>query len=480
MTPARDPAIDAPAWIAGEPVRTDRVTEIPDRHTGAAAGLAHAVGPGEVERAIAAASAAERACRELPGAARAGVCRSIAEGLRARREAFARTLVAEVGKTIPEARAEVDRAVETFEIAQAEATRIGGALIPLDGSARSARTEAVARRVPVGACAFITPFNFPLNLAAHKIAPAIACGCPFVLKPSDKTPLTTAMLGELLDATEWPRDAWSLFLCSVGDAAPLVEDPRLRLLSFTGSVDVGWSLRARAGKKRVVLELGGDAACVVDEGADVERAVERVAFGGYALAGQSCISVQRALVHESLAERFTAGLVERARSIVPGDPLDEATGVGPMIDEAAATRVESWIAEAVDRGARLLCGGERRGAAMTPAVLADVPDDATIAREEVFGPVVCVRPVSSLGEAIDLVNASRFGLQAGVFTPSLSGAMRAWRELEVGAVVINDAPTFRADAMPYGGVKDSGAGREGVRSAIGDMTEERLLVLREV
>jgi acyl-CoA reductase-like NAD-dependent aldehyde dehydrogenase len=384
----------------------------------------------------------------------------------------------EGGKAVQHARGEVARLIDTFRVAAEEAVRIGGEVLPLDLSAAAADYRGMWRRVPIGPCSFICPFNFPLNLAAHKIAPAIAAGCPFVLKPAPRTPLGALFLGSLLAETDLPDGAFSIVPCSIPDAAPLVEDDRIKLLSFTGSQRVGWDLKRRAGRKKVVLELGGNAACVVDEDADLDDAVARITIGSFHHAGQSCIGVQRVLVHEAIYDDFRDRLVAAARALPTGDPRDPETFLGPMIDEREAIRVEAWIEEAVTAGARVLCGGERRGALVTATVMEAVPKDQRVWCREVFGPVVVLRPFATFDEALAEVNDSDYGLQAGVFTRDIYKAHQAWDELEVGGVIIGDIPSWRVDHMPYGGVKESGFGREGLRYAIEDMTEIRLLVLR--
>ena len=338
----------------------------------------------------------------------------------------------------------------------------------------------MTRRMPVGACSFITPFNFPLNLVAHKVAPAIAAGCPFVLKPAAMTPVGALIIGEVLAETDLPRGAFSILPCSNEDAAALVEDPRLALLSFTGG-PVGWELKARAGRKKVVLELGGNAACIVDAdpGRPLAQVVERLVDGAYYQSGQSCISVQRIIVHEDLREPLIDALARKVRRLKRGDPRDERTFIGPMIDEDAARRVDAWIDAAVAAGARPRVRGRRKGNLLPAALLDDVPREADLYRREVFGPVACIESFRDFDDALARANDSEFGLQAGVFTARLDHAMRAWDRLDVGGVVVGDIPSFRVDNMPYGGVKQSGLGREGVRSAIEDMTEPRLLVLRD-
>ena len=333
------------------------------------------------------------------------------------------------------------------------------------------------RRVPVGPVSLITPFNFPLNLVAHKVAPAIAAGCPFVLKPSPRTPLGALLIGEVLAETALPPGAFSVLPCRNEDADPFVTDPRLKLLSFTGG-RIGWELRARAGKKKVVLELGGNAACVVCADADIDDAVARLVFGAFYQSGQSCISVQRILVQDSVYDTLRDKLVAATRLLKTGDPRAEDTFVGPLIHPNEAMRVDAWISEAIMAGGRLLCGGQRDGACITPALLEDVPAHCKVVADEVFAPVAVLSRFSTFEEAIAQVNQSAYGLQAGVFTRDLYRAQQAWDDLDVGGVVIGDVPSWRVDHMPYGGVKDSGLGREGVRFAMEDMTEIRLMVIR--
>jgi acyl-CoA reductase-like NAD-dependent aldehyde dehydrogenase len=388
-------------------------------------------------------------------------------------------LCREAGKPIRDARVEVTRLIDTFSIAAEEATRIKGEVLPMDISARGDGYTGMWRRVPVGACGFITPFNFPLNLVAHKVAPAIAAGCPFVLKPASLTPLGALIIGEVLAETDLPEGAFSILPAERAAADMLVTDDRLKLLSFTGSDVVGWDMKARAGRKRVVLELGGNAAVIVDEDADLDFAVERCVFGAFYQSGQSCISVQRILVHESLYDAFRTKLVAKARALRAGDPRDENTFCGPVISDKEAQRIMRWVSQAVDAGATLLCGGAHDGRIIEPTVLENVPAGEPLREDEVFGPVCVLERFAAFDEAIASVNASRFGLQAGVFTRDRLRTMQAWRELEVGGVIVGDIPSWRLDHMPYGGVKDSGIGREGVASAILDMTEQRLLVTRD-
>jgi acyl-CoA reductase-like NAD-dependent aldehyde dehydrogenase len=334
------------------------------------------------------------------------------------------------------------------------------------------------KRVPLGPCAFITPWNFPLNLVAHKIAPAIACGCPFVLKPASTTPIGALTIGDILAEADLPAGAFSILPLDTSDADALVTDDRIRKLSFTGSTKVGWQLRDRASKKHVTMELGGNAACVVERDADLADAVDRNVFGGYYQSGQSCISVQRILVHASIYDAFRAMFVAAVKALKMGDPRDEDTFIGPIISDKEAERIERTIQDAVARGGKLLCGGTRRGRMVEPAVLENVPHDAEATCEEIFGPVTTLTPFAEFDDAVRLVNDSRYGLQVGVFTNDINKIQHAWDEMDVGGVLINEVPSFRVDHMPYGGTKDSGLGREGIRWAIDSMTEPRLLVIR--
>jgi acyl-CoA reductase-like NAD-dependent aldehyde dehydrogenase len=351
-------------------------------------------------------------------------------------------------------------------------------VLNLEISARARGYSGMYKRVPIGPCSFISPFNFPLNLAAHKIAPAIAAGCPFVLKPASKTPIGALLIGETLAETDLPPGAFSILPCRRDGADLFTTDERLKLLSFTGSPGVGWSLKAKAGKKKVVLELGGNAACIVDEDADLQDAVKRLIVGAFYQSGQSCIKAQRILVHERVYDELRDRLVAATKELKMGDPKQEDTFIGPMIDDGEARRLESWINDAIAAGARLLCGGRREGVMLQATLLENVPKDLPLCSDEAFGPVSILEPFTDFDEALDEVNNSRFGLQAGVFTCDLYKVQRAWDRLKVGGVIIGDVPSWRVDNMPYGGVKDSGFGREGVRWAIEDMTEVRLLVIR--
>jgi glyceraldehyde-3-phosphate dehydrogenase (NADP+) len=433
--------------------------------------------PADMDAAIAANVAAADECRRLPAYERAACLRRIADGLDAQRAAFATLVAREAGKPIAQARVEIDRAVFVFRDGAEEATRIGGEVIPLDVLPAGRGRLGFTRRWPLSPIAAITPFNFPVLLAAHKIAPALACGAALTLKPPPQDPLAALMLGDLIAASGYPSGGVNIVPCQLEVARRLVADHRVRMISFTGSARAGWAIRAEAGTKRVSLELGGNAGVVVEADADLARAVEACAVGGYSYAGQSCISVQRILVHERVYADFLAAFVARVGRLHVGDPLDPATDVGPMIDEAAARRAETWIAEAVREGATIATGGGRSGAVLEPTVLSGTRPEQRVNCEEVFAPVTTVTPYRSFDDALDTLNASPYGLQAGVFTRDVTRLMRAWDRLEVGGVMGNEVPTWRVDRMPYGGAKASGLGREGVRYAIEDMTELRLLTL---
>ena len=434
-------------------------------------------GKAEADEAVARAVEAFPAMRRLPAHARAEALLKIAGRLAGRQDEIARTMTAESGKPIADARREVGRAVQTFTIAAEEAKRIPGEVIPMDLTPGMEHHVSFVRRVPIGPVLGITPFNFPLNLVAHKVAPCLAAGNPMVLKPAPQTPLTSLLLAELVLEAGLPPGALSVVPCENAVAEQMVTDERFKVVSFTGSAAVGWMLKAKSGKKRVLLELGGNAGVIVEPDADLELAAARCAVGGYAYSGQTCIAVQRVFVHESVYDRFVEQFVARVTALKVGDPADEATVIGPLIDEAAAKRVEQWVQEAAAQGARVLAGGKRSGSVVEATVLADVTPAMKVSCREVFGPVVTVSRYKDFPAAVAALNDSDYGLQAGVFTRDINRIFRAYRDLEVGAVLANEIPTFRAEHMPYGGVKDSGLGREGVRYAIEEMTELKLLIL---
>jgi len=467
-----------PYYLGSEPVLANADLEVTDKFTGEVATRVALADSGAIELGIEAACSAAEPMRRLAAYERQAVLGHCVRRFEERAGELAASLCIEAGKPIRDARGEVGRLIDTFRIAAEEAVRIHGEVLPMDISARAASYTGMWKRVPVGPCSFISPFNFPLNLVAHKVAPAIAAGCPFVLKPASLTPVGALIIGEVLAETDLPAGAFSILPCRRDGADLFTTDERLKLLSFTGSPEVGWALKARAGKKKVVLELGGNAACIVDADADIADAVERNLVGAFYQSGQSCIGVQRLLVHESVYDEFKERFVARTRQLALGDPKDEDTFIGPIISDRSAKRIERWIGEAITRGATLLCGGGRHGRLVEATVLEGVPRDAQVSCEEVFGPVVLLEPFADFDEALAVVNDSAYGLQAGVFTRDVYKVQRAWDELEVGGVIIGDVPSWRVDHMPYGGVKDSGLGREGVRFAIEDMTEIRLLVLR--
>jgi acyl-CoA reductase-like NAD-dependent aldehyde dehydrogenase len=431
----------------------------------------------QLEQAIAAADSAFAATRKLPAHQRRRMLREVSQAIAANTEKFVRLMVLEAGKPAKAARAEVERAAFTFEVAAEEAGRIAGEYLPLDLQAAAEGKWGLLRRFPVGPIAAITPFNFPLNLVAHKLAPAMACGCPVVLKPAPQTPFCSLLLAELIERAGWPQGGLSVLPLANETAGRLVADDRLKLLSFTGSAAVGWQLKAQSGKKKVVLELGGNAAVIVHSDADLEQAASRCAAGGFGYAGQSCISVQRIRVARAVFNPFLDRLVAATALLKTGDPADATTDVGPLIRSSDAGRVAQWIEDAVAAGARLVAGGRRNGSLIEPAILTGTSEAMKLNSEEVFGPVVTVEPYDDVAAAISEVNRSRYGLQAGIFTNDAALIFRAFEEIEAGGVTVNEVPTFRIDHMPYGGVKDSGMGREGVRYAIEEMTERRLLVV---
>lgn len=463
------------AVVAGEPVLSGDAVEIRSPYDGSPVAVVHRAGPADVERAIAAAVEAFAETRRLPSWRRAEVLHAIAAGIAGRREELARTIALEAGKPLKAARVEVDRGAFTFTIAAEETKRSYGEIVPLDWLPGNDGRVAHVRRVPLGPIAGITPFNFPLNLVAHKVAPALAAANPIVIRPASQTPVTALKLAEIVAGAGWPAGGFSVVPCSTQVAAPLVEDERIKLLSFTGSPAVGWGLKARAGRKRVTLELGGNAAVIVNADADVDYALERIVWGGFAYAGQTCISVQRVYVHSSLYDAFAGALAQRVEALRTGDPLDEETDVGPLIDAGALERVEEWIAEARDGGAEVLAGGERDGSVWRPTVLAGLREDMRVSCEEVFAPVIGLFSFDDVEQAIDAAGRSEFGLQAGLFTNDMRVVEAAFDRIEVGGLMVNDVATYRIDHMPYGGVKSSGFGREGVRYAIEEMTELKLL-----
>jgi acyl-CoA reductase-like NAD-dependent aldehyde dehydrogenase len=463
--------------IGGEWIETGEWLEVRSPYDASLVGRVAKAGTGVARQAI---DAAERAMIEpLPAHERAAILDRTAGLVFERAEELARTISAEAGKPMKAARVEVSRATSTFTMAAVEARKLAGDAVPMDASPAGVGKLALTLRVPIGVVGAISPFNFPLNLVAHKVAPALAAGCAVVLKPASQTPLSALLLAELEVEAGLPP-GWLNVVCGsageIGDV--LVEDERVALITFTGSAGVGWKLRERAPRKRVNLELGNATPVIVTADADIEDTATRLAANAFSFAGQSCISVQRIYVERTAYDEFVDLFVPRVEGLVVGDPADDATDVGPLISGGDRDRIVSWIDEATASGARVLTGGTIEGDLLVPTVLADAPADAKVNCEEVFGPLCTLTPFDALDEAIELANGTRYGLQAGIFTGDVKIALRAARELEFGGVTVNEAPTFRADQMPYGGVKDSGNTREGPAYAVREMTEERLVVLQ--
>ncbi|MBU9319711.1 aldehyde dehydrogenase family protein [Burkholderia gladioli] len=470
-----------PYYLANQAVQANTDLEVTDKYSGKVATRVALADAKAIDAAIAAAVEAEKPFAAWPSFRRQAVLDHCVTRFRERFDELADALCIEAGKPINDSKGEVTRLIDTFRVAAEESVRIGGELVDLEISKRAQGYSGYVKRVPIGACSFISPFNFPLNLAAHKVAPAIAAGCPFVLKPASRTPIGALIIGEVLAETDLPKGAFSILPAHRDGADLFTTDARFKLLSFTGSPAVGWDLKQKAGKKKVVLELGGNAAAIVDadQRERLDYVVERLVFGAFYQSGQSCIGVQRILVHASLYEALREKLVAKTRALKMGDPKDPQTFVGPMISESESRRLAGWMEAAVQAGAKIVAGGKVDGAMFEATLLENVGRDQDLYRKEAFGPVALLESFERFEDALARVNDSDFGLQAGVFTDSLSHAHRAWDELEVGGVVINDVPSFRVDNMPYGGVKDSGLGREGIRYAIEDMTEPRLMVVRQ-
>ncbi|KGE07861.1 aldehyde dehydrogenase [Burkholderia gladioli] len=470
-----------PYYLANQAVQANTDLEVTDKYSGKVATRVALADAKAIDAAIAAAVEAEKPFAAWPSFRRQAVLDHCVRRFRERFDELADALCIEAGKPINDSKGEVTRLIDTFRVAAEESVRIGGELVDLEISKRAQGYSGYVKRVPIGACSFISPFNFPLNLAAHKVAPAIAAGCPFVLKPASRTPIGALIIGEVLAETDLPKGAFSILPAHRDGADLFTTDARFKLLSFTGSPAVGWDLKQKAGKKKVVLELGGNATAIVDadQRERLDYVVDRLVFGAFYQSGQSCIGVQRILVHASLYEALREKLVAKTRALKMGDPKDPQTFVGPMISESESRRLAGWMEAAVQAGAKIVAGGKVDGAMFEATLLENVGRDQDLYRKEAFGPVALLESFERFEDALARVNDSDFGLQAGVFTDSLSHAHRAWDELEVGGVVINDVPSFRVDNMPYGGVKDSGLGREGIRYAIEDMTEPRLMVVRQ-
>lgn len=432
----------------------------------------------EMEKAISAASEAFIQTKQMEPYQKHDILNKVVEGIKKRSDEFVDMMIQEVGKPYKFAAAEVQRTLDTFSLARDATLSLEGKFLSLGVTSRSHGKKGIVNRFPIGPIAAISPFNFPLNLVAHKLGPAMAVGCPIVLKPASKTPITALMLAEIIDKTEWPKGALSVIPCSREVGNELATDERFKLLTFTGSPSVGWKLKSQAGKKRVVLELGGNAAVYIHKDADIELAASKCAVAGYGAAGQSCISVQRIYLHDNIYEQFKHIFVEEVKKLKIGDPSDSNTDVGPLITGKDAQRIVAWIKEAQEHGATLITGGEEiEHHIVTPALLENLDKNEKVMCMEVFGPVVSLQKVASFDEGILEINNSVFGLQAGVFTKDLSLAWKAFENLDVGGVMINEVPTFRVDSMPYGGIKESGFGREGIKYAIQDMTEYKIMII---
>lgn len=470
-----------PYFLANKAVQANTDLEVTDKYTGKVATRVAQADAKTILAAIDAAVRSQAALRKFRPYQRKAVLEHCVKRFKERFDELAHALCIEAGKPIKDSRGEVSRLIDTFQVGAEEAVRIGGEVLDLEISARARGYRGFWKRVPIGPCSLISPFNFPLNLAAHKIAPAIAAGCPWVMKPASRTPIGAIIIGEILAETDLPEGAFSVLPCHRDGADLFTTDDRFKLLSFTGSPGVGWDLKARAGKKKVVLELGGNAGCIVDEdqGHRLDHVAERLVFGAFYQSGQSCISVQRILIHRSLYAALKEKLVARVSALVHGDPRNEDTFIGPMISEGEAKRLHGWIEAARAAGANILCGGTREGAMLRATLIEGADKSLDVACQEAFGPVALIEPFDDFEAALERVDDSMFGLQAGIFTDSMSRAMHAWDVLDVGGVVIGDVPSWRVDNMPYGGVKDSGLGREGVRYAIEDMTEIRMFVVKD-
>ncbi len=467
-----------PYYLANEAVHANTDLAVIDKYSGEVATRVAMADEAAIDAGIAAAVQAARPMAEMASYEKQDVLMYCVARFKERYDELAYALCVEAGKPIKDAEGEATRLIDTFRIAAEESTRMHGELQALDISPRAKGYRGMWKRVPIGPCSFISPFNFPLNLAAHKIAPALAVGCPFVMKPASKTPLGALIMGEVLAETDLPKGAFSILPATRDGADLFTVDERLKLLSFTGSPGVGWDLKARAGKKKVVLELGGNAAVIVDKDTDLDDAVERIIFGAFYQSGQSCIGVQRILIHKDVYPEMRDKLVEKTATLKSGDPKDRDVFIGPMISEGEAKRLHDWILEAHTNGADVLCGGKREGNMLEATLMENVGPGEKVNTEEAFGPLAILIPFTTWEEALQIVNDSKFGLQAGIFTRDFYKVQRAWDVLEVGGIIVGDVPSYRVDNMPYGGVKDSGLGREGITFAMEDMTEIRNLVIR--
>lgn len=463
-------------YVGGECRSTTDILPVINPYNNEEVAICFRAGVPELEEAIQKAQSVKEILIDMPSGRRYTILMQIAALMREAREELAHIIVLESGKPIRYALGEVDRAIQTFTVAAEECKRLPGEYLDIGWTPAGEGKEGILRYFPIGLVAGISPFNFPLNLAVHKLAPAIAAGCPIILKPSSSTPLSTLRLAQIIDNTDLPKGAVSILPMDRTTGNKMVTDTRFGLLSFTGSPEVGWKMKTEAGKKKVILELGGNAGVIISESAELERAVDKCLTGCFAYSGQVCIHTQRIFVHEKIFDEFTQKFLAEVKKLRQGDPADPQTDISTMIDEANAERVEAWVNEALDSGAELLMGGKRTGSYFEPTVLTNTRSSMKVCGLEIFGPVVTIEKYADYKDALDQMNDSRYGLQAGVFTNDILEMNEAFRKLEVGGIMINDIPGFRVDHMPYGGVKDSGFGREGVKYSIHDMLEPRLLV----
>ncbi len=471
--------LDLPIYLAGKPLRTPHRAGIKSPGSKRLVGRTSYADMRHAQRAVAALEDGQKKLSDLSSWQRRDICQRVLDFVQSNSEKFARSICAEAGKPITTARAEVARALTTFRLAVEESTRVDGYQPLADIDERSTDYYAVVERVAAGPCVLITPFNFPLNLVAHKVAPALACGCSFILKPSERTPLTALLLGEALRLSGLPPESWSILPCDTDVAKYLTGADAVRVVSFTGSVGVGYEIQRQAIGKKVVLELGSNSAVILEPDTDIADAVGRIVPAAFGYAGQSCISVQKIFIHENIADEAIRKLVQKTRQLRVGNPNSPYTDVGPLIDETNAARIEKWVASAVRAGAKLLTGGARRGAYFEPTLMTDVPVTSELSENEAFGPVAIIIKYVDISEALTQINTSRFGLHLGIFSDSVSVTRRVFKEAQVGGVIVNDVPTTRVDALPYGGVKQSGIGREGVRWAIAEFTELKTMLVRK-
>lgn len=463
-------------YLGGEFVSTTQKLMVANPYSGEVIAQTYLAGEKEIDAAIKKAESVAEILKRLPAYKKQNILLQIADHLKQKRIYLAEVLSSESAKPLPYALAEIDRSAQTFTIAAEECKRLPKEYMSLDWTPAGENKEGLVKYFPIGIVAGIAPFNFPMNLAVHKIAPAIAAGCPIILKPASSTPLSTLELSKIIDATDLPKGAVSILPANRETGNLLVTDERIQMLSFTGSPDVGWKMKQQAGKKKVVLELGGNAGVIVSDSADIELAVKKGVYGAFAYSGQICIHSQRFFVQEEIFDEFITRFVELTKTLREGNPIEEATSISVMIDLQNAERVEKWISEATQAGAKILLGGKRKGTFVEPTIFTNTNTGMRVNAEEVFGPVVCIEKIKNVEEGIVRINDSRYGLQCGIFTNNIDELNECFERLHVGGVILNDVPTFRVDHMPYGGIKDSGLGREGVKYAIQDMLEPKILV----